>query len=245
MVKRSKVWFLLIFYFCLVANVWAVSLEEAQQDYLLGNYEEAIVKARRLHENDETLYFLGLAYTKTADYERARAYLDKLIDRFPGSDFRNLAMMKLADTYFLQKDYDKAKELYQIIESKCLKLENPSLLFLRLAQIASRRGEWEDKGKYLELIKKKYPNSPEMYFVKTLEEYGDFFTIQVGAFSQKKNAVLLKDEVTCESKAYIVEGKSGAYPIYKVRVGKFKKRYDADKVAQDLRSQGYPASIYP
>jgi len=245
MVKRRIIWFIFIFSFCFILDGWTLSLKDAQQDYLSGNYKAAITKARRLRENDENLYFLGLVYIKTANYEKARISLTKLIKRFPQSDFYDLAMMKLADSYFLQKDYTKARELYQTIEDECSNLENKPLLFLRRAQISSRQGDWEGRKKYIRLIKKEYPKSPEMKFIKTLESYGDFFTIQVGAFSQKENSIALRNELSKEHKTYIVEAKSGAYPIYKVRVGKFKKRYDAEKISKQLRSQGYPAKIFP
>lgn len=245
MVKRKIVVLLFIFCFCFIFQAWAVSLKDAQQDYLSTDYEAAMAKARRLRENDETLYFLGLVCTKIADYQRARIYLRKLINRFPESDFHDLAMMKIADTYFLEKDYQNAKELYQAIEERCLGLENKPLLFLRQAQIASRQGDWEGRKKYIKLIKEKYSRSPEMKFIETLESYGDFFTIQVGAFSQKGNSIALRNELSKEHKAYVVESKSGAYSVYKVRVGKFKKRYDAEKLSKQLRSQGYPAKIFP
>ena len=232
-------------FFCFSFEVLAVSLKDAQKDYLSGNYEAAIIKARRLRENDENLYFLALVYIKAADYGKARISLSKLIKRFPQSDFYDLGLMKLADSYFLQKDYVKASELYQAIEDECFNLENKPLLFLRRAQISSRQGDWEGRKKYIKLIKEKYPQSPEMKFIEILESYGDFFTIQVGAFSQKENSIALRNELSKQYKAYVIEAKAGSYPIYKVRVGKFKKRYDAEKASKQLRSQGYPAKIFP
>ncbi|MBU2251249.1 MAG: tetratricopeptide repeat protein, partial [Candidatus Omnitrophica bacterium] len=121
---------------------YALSLKDAQRDYLAGNYEESIAKASRLRENDEVLYFLALVHMKNSDYQQARSYLDKLIQRFPNSSFHDLTIFKLADIYFLEKDYEQAQGLYQQLELNCPKLGNKSLLFLRLAQVASRQGDW-------------------------------------------------------------------------------------------------------
>ncbi len=246
MLKQKITWLTFVFCFCFAISAWAVSLKDAQKEYLSGNYEKAILKARRLRENDQTLYFLGLVYTKTGDHERARTYLRKLIKRYPESALHDPAMMKLADTYFLDKDYSEAKQLYQEIEKRCPQLENKSLLLLRQVQIASRQGNWEDKAKFIKLIKEKYPDSPEIAFVKLLESYGDFFTVQVGAFTEEKNARALREELIAKGyKVFLVDESKGSYSLHKVRVGRYKDRYEATKVSAKLLDQGYPARIYP
>jgi tetratricopeptide (TPR) repeat protein len=234
-----------IILFGLWTMVCGFSLKEAQKDYLVGNYSEAIRKARSVRETDESLYFLGLVHTKTGRYQRARNYLEKLIRTFPKSQFNELGLIKLADTYFLEGNYEKAKTLYKRIEKDYFFSDFTPVVLLRLAQIASRQGKWQEKNEYLKMIKQKYPESSEMKFVKALEGYGDFFTIQVGAFGEKRNAFLLREELREDYKPYIVEDKKGNYPVHKVRIGKFKKRYDAEKTANALRNQGYPARIYP
>ena len=84
-----------------------------------------------------------------------------------------------------------------------------------------------------------------MKFVKVLDSLGDFFTIQVGAFSERKNALALANELDQSCNSYIVEDRKGSFPIYKVRVGKYKERFEAQKVSKDLLDKGYPARIYP
>jgi len=226
-------------------TAYCFTLNDAQKDYLYGNYEEAIRKAQSLKHDDQTLYFLGLAYTKIGAYSKAQGHLNKLIQRFPHSRFHSQGLVKLADTYFLQKDYLRAKSLYLEIIKKYPSLDNMPIVYLRLVQIASRQGNWDKKQEYLHIIKTKYPQSSEMKFVRILEGYGDFFTIQVGAFSEKKNAFVLREELSKDYNVYIVEDTKGNYPIYKVRVGKFKNRYDVEKAAAQLLNKGYPARIYP
>jgi len=224
---------------------FAHCLSDAQRDYLYGNYEEAIKKAKDLRASDESLYFLGIAHMKTGDYQKARSYLRKLISRFPNSGLWAQGAAKLADSYFLEGNYLKAGRLYEDIMEEGSSSDIMSLVYLRLAQIAGKKGDWKEKNKYLELIKKKYPQSPQIHFVDTLESYGDFFTVQVGAFSVKRNALSLFNELEKDYKPYIEEEAKNGYPIYKVRVGRFKKKYQADKVCLNLRDKGYPARIYP
>ncbi len=234
------------FIICLFLPViCGLSLRDAQKDYLLGDYSEAIRKARALRETDASLYFLGLAHIKTAEYLRARGYLGKLTRNFSRSQFYESGLIKLADSYFLEGNNQKAKKLYQKIEKEHFFSGNMSLVFLRLAQIAARQGNWEEKNEYLELIKKKYPQSSEIKFVKRLMSYGDFFTVQVGAFSSLKNARTLREDLKPSYQSYITEDKNSKVTLYKVRVGKFKKRFVAEKTAKELSKQGYPARIYP
>ncbi|MCQ9206138.1 MAG: SPOR domain-containing protein [Omnitrophica bacterium] len=237
---------ILIFIFLFSGQAYSLSLTDVHKDYIQGNYKRAIRKAHRLPENDESLYFLGLAYIKIENYPRAKLYLRKLVRRFPDSKYYDHAMARLADTYFLKQEYKEAEILYKEIVKRTYNPDNMPLILLRLAQISSRQGKWEKKRKYLQVIKDKFPQSSEMKFVKILEGYGDFFTIQVGAFSEKKNALGLAKELKRKKyKVYVVRDTKGIYPIYKVRVEKFRDRNSAQNVSVKLRRQGYPARIYP
>ncbi len=235
----------LVFAFSISFLGYSLSITDSHKDYLYGNYDQAIAKALKLPDSDEAMYFLGLAYMKMDNYSKARPFFRKLIRRYPQSKFYDFSMVKLADTYFFEKDYSQAKALYFELEERDPNCNTIPLVFLRLAQIASRQGAWSEKGKYLRKIKNKYSKSSEMEFVKVLEDLGDFFTIQVGAFSVRANALLLVDELKDEHSPYIVKEKKGSYLLYKVRVGKFKKRYDAERAFSNLLDKGYPAKIYP
>lgn len=237
--------------FVLAAVLWlpaaahAFSLSEAHKDYLSGNYEEALYKAETLPKNGQTLYFLGLVHVKTGEYDKARLYLRKVIKRYPDSGICQKSMVKLADTYFLKEDYGNAAELYNEIRRRYPSLDNMPVVLLRLAQIAGRQGKWDEKNKYVRLIRDKYPRASEIKFVKVLEGYGDSFTVQVGAFSKRENALSLKEELNEQYDTYVSEDEKNGYSIYKVRIGKFKKRYDAEKAAKTLLNEGYPVRIYP
>lgn len=235
--------FTLLLFFPL--TVLSLSITDIHKEYLHGNYEEAIRIAKDLRESDETLYYLGLSYIKIADYPKARTSLRRLVRRFSDSLFYEPGMIKLADTYFLEEEYSRAKELYLEIEQRFSSEDFMPAVLLRLAQIASRQGKWDEKAEYIKRIKSKYPKASEMKFVKVLEVLGDFFTIQVGAFSVRKNALALVEELRDEYSPYIVKEKKGSYLLYKVRVGRFKKRYDAKKVSSKLLNEGYPVRIYP
>ncbi|UCC95950.1 MAG: SPOR domain-containing protein [Candidatus Omnitrophota bacterium] len=229
-------------------NVFARSplLDEAQKDYLYGDYQTAIEKAQSVQQDDEVLYFLGLTCSKIGEYKRARSYFHKLTKRFPYSPFYEQTLVKVADTYFLAGDYSKAENLYREMEAKGSSFNYLPLVYLRLAQVASKEGRWQEKRKYLNLIKRKYPETCEMRYVDVLSSLGDFFTIQVGAFSKRANASRLKRELEEKGySAYLIEERKKGYALYKVRIGKYKEKETVERVYLKLLSQGYPARIYP
>ena len=242
----KEVYFFILFSLCIILPVFPLSLEDVQKDYIQGDYQGALAKASRLKKTDEVLYLLGLVHSRIGEYDLARDNFRNLISKFENSSLRSQARVKLADTYFLTKSYDMAESIYNDILIKSITIEEKPLIYLRLAQISARRGNWNEKNKYLTLIKQEYPNSPEMKYVSSLEEMGDFFTIQVGAFTIKKNALALVDELEGQDYSARIEvDDKGSYPIYRVRVGRFKKRYDVEKAHESLADNSYPAHIYP
>ena len=225
----------------LPVSAYSFSLIDAQKDYLYGNYEEAIHKAKILKKTPDVLYFLGLAHTKMGNYSKARGYLQRLIKNYSRSKFYSQGLVKLADTYFLEDNLEKANQLFKEIEKKNINLDSRPTVLLRLAQISSRQGNFKDKNMYINLLRRKYPQSAEIKYAKILENYGDFFTIQVGAFTVKKNASLLAKELKGSYDVYIEESQN----IFKVRVGKYSNRRSAQKITLELLDKGYPARIYP
>ena len=243
-VKRTAIVFLSLVLLSGSA-VRAASLSDAHKDYLYGDYEAAISKANRLRENDQTLYFLGLIHMKMADYSQARTHFRRLMRIYPQSKHYDAGLVKLADTYFLEENFIYAKSRYEEIKRKYSGFNYQPLVYLRLAQIASKQGDWKSKDEYIRKIKKKYPLSPEAEFAAQLAEHKNFFTVQVGAFTNGKNAQTLKEELSKKYAVYIKEDIKGRSIFYKVRVGMFKERSQAERVYRKLFNAGYPARIYP
>jgi tetratricopeptide (TPR) repeat protein len=224
---------------------FAVGLDEAYQDYIYGNYQDAIDKAK-LEESDKAFYLIGLCYMKLDDNDQAREFLTQAITSASNTAMKEKAQISIADTYFLEEDFVNAGKKYHQLLDNNISSNYLSLIYLRLAQIASKDGRWKERNDYLNLIKTKFPSSVEMKFVHVLEGYGDFFTIQVGAFSSKYNASSFQSELEAKGySAYMVAEQVQANTLYKVRVGKYNDREAAHKVFLELLDLGYPAKISP
>jgi len=73
-----------------------------------------------------------------------------------------------------------------------------------------------------------------------------FFTVQVGAFSTRTNAVRLQKELQRKGYDALVSESAGAEnTLYRVRVGRFANRQEAEKTSDRLRSDGFPAQVKP
>jgi outer membrane protein assembly factor BamD (BamD/ComL family) len=247
---RYSAIFLVIFVFCLTSKLGLGndSLDGAYKSYLLGDYSNSLCESlgtsgRR--GSDEALYLSGMSYLKLGNYPKARNCFRNIIKSFRNSKFYQTSLVKLGDAYFLEGDFKKAGTLYKTILKKNIVEDYKPLVYLRLAQIAAKQGKWGREKKYIRIIKDKYPYSIERDYANILETRGYFFTIQVGAFSHKNNAYNLLKELKSKYPAYLAKEKLDSLILYKVRIGKFRKRKYAEKVYHSLIEEGYPARIYP
>ena len=224
------------------------ALDRVSSSYLFGDYSNAVCEGLAAAEdenNPEVLYRLGLSYLKLGNYAKARNNFRTIIKKFRESQFYQPALVKLADAYFFEKDLQKAKSLYQELLSKDIASTFQPLIYLRLGQIAGKEGQWNEEKKYVEIIQKEYPQSIENTYAQILEKRGYFFTIQVGAFSQRKNALNLLNELKAKYPAYLVRENFDDIILYKVRIGKFKEKGYVEKIKRSLIKDGYASRIYP
>ena len=235
---------------CLIVSIpiYAGQLDKAKEAYLYGDYNEAIRICLELVERNpeaDALYFLGLSFFKLHEYDEARSYFRCLAKDFKNSKFFDPAVVKLIDTYFLEGDLEKAEALYKSALKKYPSTKYKPLIFLRLAQVSAKKGKWSDKHHYVRLIKNQFPNTLEERLAQRLEKRGDFFTIQVGAFSKKANASKFAKKFKSKYPVYIVTESEEDLVLYKVRVGKYRDRLEVVNIYHKLLEEGYPARIYP
>jgi tetratricopeptide (TPR) repeat protein len=226
-------------------SAFAVTISDVQKEYLNGSLEDALSLAKKLPENDESCYHLGLIYMKIGNFSESRSYFLKIMENMKTSPYYEQALTKFADTSYLENDFAKAKQLYEDLEKKGDAFSFAPVVYLRLAQIANKEGNWQARDTYINTLKTKYPDSAEMTIARTLKDDSDFFTVQVGAFGEKKNATELLQELQGKFEVYILTERKNSLNLYKVRVGRFKDRKLAQEASYQLIKLGYPARIFP
>jgi outer membrane protein assembly factor BamD (BamD/ComL family) len=236
---------LLLSVFMAASAAYADSFSDVAKDYIYGDYQDSLVKAQAFSNNAQGVYLTGLNNLKLGEYEKARACFKRVIAFGTHDMLVDQARIKIADTYFLEKNYPVAKQEYLTLKNSSVANNFLSLIYLRLAQIASKEGNWREKADYLNKIKTQFPKSVEMKYAGLLQEHGDFFTVQVGAFSSLENANEIKNGLKGRYDTYIVKEGLPALTIYKVRVGHFMRRETAEEACEKLINEGYPAIVYP
>lgn len=224
---------------------YADSFSDVAKDYIYGDYQDSLAKAQAFSHNAQGMYLTGLNNLKLGEYVKARGCFKAVIALGTHDMLSDQARIKIADTYFLEKNYPQAKQEYLILKSSSVAGNFLPLIYLRLAQIASKGGNWQEEADYLNKIKAQYPKSAEMKYAELLQTHGDFFTVQVGAFSSIENANEIKNGLKGRYDTYLVKEGLPALAIYKVRVGRFTRRESAEVACEKLVNEGYPAIVYP
>jgi len=234
------------FLICLIIVFFSLTLKAEKLPSKLYLNEEYYACVKNINgDSCPQIYLSGLCYLKLRKYINARNTFRKVIKKCPQSEYAPISLIKIGDAYLLEGKYKKAKAAYKSALRKKNEKRFLPLIYLRLAQISAKEGNWQKEKEFIDKIKREYPNSIEKELAQALEKRGFFFTIQVGAFVNFKNAYSLLKELKKKYPAYLVKERKGKIVFYKVRVGKFKKRKEAEKVYEKLMEENYPACFYP
>jgi len=264
--QSHKIFFVLNFIFlmslCLCvlvssnfSDAFALSLERIQSPFVKGDYKAVIKEgeklmrdARERESNLEDLYYiLGLSYLKEGNLLRAWDIFEIILNEFNSNKYTEEARLGLGDVYFLRRDYKKAEENYKKIIEDNPQTEMKAVVLYRLSQVALKEQETEKTDTYLETLRNEFPLEAKGKLAKDLLISPPItYTVQVGAFTQSENAQRLAQKLKEKNyPAYLEAGKSGGKLYYRVKVGKYQSKYEAEVVQKKLLKEGYPTKIYP
>jgi len=199
-----------------------------------GDYQEAMVALRALEKSnfvginkDAIMMAMGSCYMGMNDYENAAAAYRSLVEFMPDSRRVPSAYLLLARSLQNLGEPEAARTLYQ----KVLKSYGDSIEAQQAQQYLSSLSTPTPKFQPLEAVKRK-PTTPKA--TKEAPE-SSYFSIQVGAFSNKSNAENLAKRL--RNKGYsvdIIPPASGKSRLHKVRVGRYKTQEDAVSASKNL-----------
>lgn len=247
----------LIFIICFgpfITKGYCLNIDKPKICFLKGEYKQAILEGEKLlakeahaSGSDELYYILGVSYLKEGNYLRASDIFEIILKEFKDSIFQDEARLGLGDTYFLSGAYDKAKACYTaLLDNNDKSSELKPLLYYRLSQCAFKQGDVEEGNSYLSRLKGSFPLNLEVSFNREPGGSLDFYTLQIGSFTNSSNANNLSNRLISKGyDAYVQEADISGRKIYRVRVGRLKSRLDAVQIKNKLSSEGYPANIIP
>lgn len=90
-----------------------------------------------------------------------------------------------------------------------------------------------------ESARQEEPAAPASSTAESNQTANSLFRVQVGAFSQRENAIRLRDQLSeAGHEAVITSG-----PPFRVQTGAFSSRDNAERLMNTLRSEGFEATI--
>jgi tRNA-2-methylthio-N6-dimethylallyladenosine synthase len=244
----AAVFILFCGHFAFPANAAAATVEEY---FVTGDYDntvrEGVKQIGSSKEQDKLYYMIGTSLNKIGRYDLARKNFGQLLTAFPHSGFCPLAQLGTADSYYMSGDYKNAFTEYEKYITKYPKSEGRATAYFRIAKSAQKEGKWQSARNYYQKVRSEYPMSFEAQMAaQAMSDEILFFTVQVGSFNKKANALKLCDELVKKGYAASI-AKSGqeAEESYKVRVGRLDAREDAEELAKKLRAEGLPTKVLP
>jgi tetratricopeptide (TPR) repeat protein len=224
---------------------------KAEQAFLKDDYEGVVNIGNNYFtytskSNEELQHLMGRAFLKLKRFKEARNRFSRVINDSRSDRFLDEAYIGLADSYYLEEDYKKAKEYYKKVIQYFPDTDGMPIVYYRLGQCYSKLGNTELSKEYYDKLIRFYPYSLETRLL--IDEKLDFvdYSVQVGSFRRWNNAKKLHDEL--KNKGYDVNIHTailGDSRFYRVRVGRYSRLSDAEDMARILRNNGYTVKIYP
>src|SRR3989338_1178341 len=237
---------------------YCLDLDKPKIYFLKGDYKGGIAECEKLmakstHSmaDDELYYILGVGYLKEGNLLRASDIFEIILKEFKESQFKEEAFLSLGDSYLLRGDFEKAQGYYEDLIKTNPRTRFLAQVYFRLSQAGFKKGDTGQGKEYLGKLKRDFPLSPESKMDTDLPIFQDeaseiYYTVQVGSFSNSRNAKNLAKALTKKGySAYLQELNSPGGISYKVRVGKSRFRQEAQELERKLAEEGYPTKIFP
>ena len=243
---------------------YCLNLDKIKAAYLNGEYQAAVSEGEKIlltsvnHTGfDELYYYLGLSYLKDSNFIRSEDMFNRILNEFANGKYRSQAQLALGDVYFLQGDFEKARSAYEVLTSDPDQKLKSALLY-RQSQLALKMGDFAKNKELQEQLKSVYPFSLEAkqdkgVFISVAqvrepevksEPASGNFSVQVGVFSSKDNAINLAMELAKKGfSTYTEDAEIDGKASYRVRVGKSSTQQEALELQIQLQQQGYPTKI--
>jgi tetratricopeptide (TPR) repeat protein len=201
----------------------------------------------------EALWLSGSAFLAMENPDSAFTRFRQIITSFPRSSWVAWAQLGFGDCFFVQGDFERAISSYQHVLD--FQKDSPAFPFALsgLVECSSRMEDFEKALLYHNLLKERYPKSiesmeaipkatlpsEEMHKEDKAERLtGVRYTIQLGVFGVKENALRLKSQY--EKLGYLVRIKTQVISGKKysvVQLGSFANYEQASDLKRELEGQ--------
>jgi len=195
----------------------------------------------------EARYYFGLAQLRLGQFAAARNAFQIVMDAHPNQDIYDQAALGIAEEFYITGFYQYALDTVQQLLKNSPHSSFLSVIYLKIAGSDLKLSKWENANEYLNKVINEFPKSQEAYIAKQLLEEKQYFSVQIGAFLDKKRAInLIENLKVGGNDAYMIEIRAtDGERFYRVRIGKMSSLKEAEELEQRITKLGYPALIYP
>jgi tetratricopeptide (TPR) repeat protein len=223
----------------------------AQALFLEGNYQDAVAQCDSLLQTTyqkarkgQLYYLKGKGLLKLGKARKARACFEEILSRYSEGNLVGDATVGIGDSYFLEHNREEAIQWYK--KALACYPQGKSYLYYRLGECYQKDGNWRQSRHYFDKVRKEYPASFEADLAAQILKDGLFFTVQVGSFADKTNAIHLYNELRKKGyEVYTTEITRDGNILYRVRVGRCNSQTAASRLKSKLKKEGYPTKLYP
>jgi TolA-binding protein len=141
-----------------------VSFYSAESNYALGNYSEALKNYNKVdlsREDVGSMVLYGKAYTylNLQDYANAASLFSDFVKRYPNDPKKLDAQLRLADSYYGNKNFASASRVYKDIFNFDKSAMNDPYTYYQYAQALFKAGNSSEAINEFRNLQQKFPNS--------------------------------------------------------------------------------------
>ena len=197
--------------------------------------------------SDDAAYWSASCYLASERPDSALAEWRAFSTSYPESDFFEWAVLGRGDALFALNKFSEAISEYEHIVDSFFTGDVKRIALYRIGQCNERLGNSEDAQKFYNRVMKEFPQGSEWILIggarkqpsSSDQREEDGFTVQVGAFAHKENAIKLHDILS--QKGYevkiITKFKEESTVLHAVQVGTYRSREEAEITAERLEKE--------
>jgi len=197
--------------------------EEVLRLFLSAHYAEAEQEAARAlssgaSQADEIRYFQGLSLSKLGRFAEARSAFGAVERSGAPQELKARAAVGFADAFFFEKNFPAALSAYKSALERYPRSDEAPYFSDQIEKVSG-------------LV-----HTPDPVIQNVPVEY----RVQIGVFSEPRNAKVLAKKVASAGYASFVETEGTRVRVF---AGKCARREDAEALAERLKKDGYPTTI--
>ena len=196
---------------------------------------------------DDAMYWSGSCHLVAEHPDSALAAWRLLVTDHPESEWRVWAELGIGDALSARKKIREAIDQYRRILESSSGPDLTGAVLYRLVQCHESLGDSAAARTYFDRIVEEYPDSYEGLMLAGRRnqtpphpvQKQQFYTVQVGAFAHKENAIRLHDRLAAQGYDVAIVTKTGddGTLLHAVQIGSFQMKEDAQVILERLEQE--------